>query len=61
MKPSNALSSIIYCVGNNSDVEQRILDEIEKVFDHGPNLNITYENLNKLEYIEAVIKEGKCL
>jgi hypothetical protein len=49
----------VYCVGNNPDVEQRILNEIKRVFGHGSDFNITYEDLNKLEYIEAVIKEGK--
>nr|CAG8587266.1 10477_t:CDS:2 [Entrophospora candida] len=55
--PTNALSFILHCVGNNPDVEQRIVDEIEKVFDHGVDFNNINEDLNKLEYIEAVIKE----
>ena len=36
-----------------------VLEEIEKVFGRGSDFNITYEDLNKLEYIEAVIKEGR--
>ena len=41
------------------DLEQCIFDKIKKVFNHGSDFNITYEDLNKLEYIEAVIKEGR--
>ncbi|CAI2186972.1 8838_t:CDS:2 [Funneliformis geosporum] len=48
---------ILYNVGNNPDVEQRILDEIEKVFDYRTDFKISYEDLNKLVYVEAVIKE----
>ncbi|CAH1763670.1 13620_t:CDS:2, partial [Entrophospora sp. SA101] len=55
--PSNALGSILYCVGNNPDVEQRIIEEIETVLGNKSDSNITHEDLNKLEYIEAVIKE----
>ncbi|CAG8791968.1 1598_t:CDS:2, partial [Dentiscutata erythropus] len=56
--PANTLSFIVYYVGYNLEVEQLIIDEIERVFGHGPNFNITYEDLSKLEYIEAVIKEA---
>ncbi|CAG8549530.1 3475_t:CDS:2, partial [Scutellospora calospora] len=55
--PSNTLSFILYYVSNNPEIEQNILDEIEKVFGHGSDFNINYEELCKLEYIEAVIKE----
>ncbi|CAG8535809.1 14696_t:CDS:2 [Cetraspora pellucida] len=59
--PANTLSFIVYYVGNNLDVEKLIIDEIERVFGHGSDFNITYEDLSKLEYIEAVIKEGNLL
>ncbi|CAG8857424.1 40579_t:CDS:2, partial [Gigaspora margarita] len=48
---------ILYCVRNHLEVEQHILDEIEEVFGHGADFKITFEDLNKLVYIEAVIKE----
>ncbi|CAG8501922.1 11862_t:CDS:2 [Dentiscutata erythropus] len=55
--PSNTLSFIIYYVSNDPDIEKNVLDEIEKVFDLGSNFKVTYEDLCKLEYIDAVIKE----
>ncbi|CAG8805437.1 29580_t:CDS:2, partial [Racocetra persica] len=55
--PANTLLFIVYYVGNHLDVEKLIIDEIERVFGHGSDFNITYEDLSKLEYIEAVIKE----
>ena len=38
------------------EIEQNILKEIKKVF--GDKSNLDYEDLKKLEYVEAVIKEG---
>ncbi|RIA95873.1 cytochrome P450 [Glomus cerebriforme] len=55
--PSNTLSFFLYYVGNDPDIERRVLEEIGNTFNHRPKFNITYEDLNKLEYIEAVIKE----
>ncbi|CAG8851039.1 26008_t:CDS:2, partial [Gigaspora margarita] len=56
-KPSNTLAFILYCIRNHLEVEQHILDEIEEVFGHRADFKITFEDLNKLVYIEAVIKE----
>ncbi|GBC04202.1 hypothetical protein RclHR1_05570003 [Rhizophagus clarus] len=55
--PSNTLSFVLYYIGNDPDIEQRVLNEIDKIFGHRSDFNITYEDLSKLEYIEAVIKE----
>ncbi|CAG8498194.1 8600_t:CDS:2 [Paraglomus brasilianum] len=55
--PSNTLAFIIHCVGANPDVERSIIQEIKNVFGDLTDLVITYEDLNKLVYIEAVIKE----
>jgi cytochrome P450 len=59
LKPSNTLSFVLYYIGNDPNIEQRVLDEIDMIFGHRSDFNITYEDLSKLEYIEAVIKEGK--
>ncbi|RIB25868.1 cytochrome P450 [Gigaspora rosea] len=56
--PANTLSFIVYYVGNNMEIEQFIIDEIKQVFGLSSNFKITYEDLSKLEYIEAVIKEA---
>ncbi|CAB4386883.1 cytochrome P450 [Rhizophagus irregularis DAOM 181602=DAOM 197198] len=55
--PSNTLSFVLYYIGNDPDIKQRVLDEIDNIFGDGPDFNVTYEDLSKLEYIEAVIKE----
>lgn len=59
LKPSNTLSFVLYYIGNDPDIKQRVLDEIDNIFGDGPDFNVTYEDLSKLEYIEAVIKEGE--
>ncbi|CAJ0829217.1 4865_t:CDS:2 [Entrophospora sp. SA101] len=52
---SDAFSFVIYYVSSHPEVEQNILKEIEQVV--GDKSNLDYEDLKKMEYIEAVIKE----
>nr|CAG8436530.1 875_t:CDS:2 [Entrophospora candida] len=52
---SSAICFIIYYVCHNPEVKQHIVEEIQKIFDL--NSDIIFEDLHKLHYCEAVIKE----
>lgn len=53
---SNALSFILMCLANYTDIQQRVRDEINQIV--APNENeISSEHLMKLPYLEMVIKE----
>ena len=51
------ISSIIYCVIKHPEVKRRLRSELDTVIGTDPTRLISYEDLNKLEYTEAVIQE----
>ncbi|CAG8522547.1 9766_t:CDS:2 [Acaulospora morrowiae] len=54
---SNSICYIVYYISHYPDVKQKLLKEFETVIGRDPNVKITLDQLNKLEYTEAVIKE----
>ncbi|KAJ8709641.1 hypothetical protein PYW08_009645 [Mythimna loreyi] len=54
---SAALTLIMLIIGTYPNVQERIFDELQEVFQHD-DTDITKENLQKLVYLEAVIKES---
>ena len=54
---SNALSYAAYELAVNPQVQERLYQEIEQVCGTDPSSHITYDQLSKLKYTDAVIKE----
>ncbi|RHZ89460.1 hypothetical protein Glove_14g21 [Diversispora epigaea] len=54
---SNTMCFLINLLENNPKVKQRMIEEIERVLGKDPNSLFTSEDLSKLEYVEAIIKE----
>ena len=52
---ANALSFALYLLAQHPDVKQKIVDEVQRVIG---NNEMTFENLNRLEYTTMVIKES---
>merc|ERR1719226_287500 len=52
---AQAMGWCLWNIMQHQDVEQRILEEAERVCGSGP---LTYDNINKLEYLDAVIRES---
>lgn len=54
---SSVMSFITYKIVDNSSVQIKLRQEIDKILDE-TNGNITYEAINKLEYLNVVVKEA---
>ncbi|CAG8515079.1 1851_t:CDS:2 [Paraglomus brasilianum] len=54
---SNLICSIIYCIVKHPEVKKRLRFELDTVLGTDPVRIISHEDLNKLEYTEAVIQE----
>lgn len=52
---TNLVCACFMYMAMNQDVQQKVFEEIEEVF--GGDLNIEYERLNELKYLEMVVKE----
>jgi hypothetical protein len=52
------LSAIVYYLGHNPEVQKRMVQELDDVLGSDRDSNITIEQINKLEYTDAVFKEG---
>jgi cytochrome P450 len=52
---ANALSFTFYLLAQHPEIKQRIVDEVQKVIGDS---EMTFENLNKLEFTTMVIKES---
>ena len=52
---ANALSYVFYLLAQHPDMKQRVVDEFERVIG---NNEMSFENLNKLEFTTMVIKES---
>ncbi|RHZ76333.1 hypothetical protein Glove_199g146 [Diversispora epigaea] len=55
---SNSICFLVYYLENNPRVKQRMIEEIEYVLGKDPNKSFTFEDLSKLKYVKAVIKEA---
>ncbi|RHZ53901.1 hypothetical protein Glove_433g23 [Diversispora epigaea] len=55
---SNSMCYLVYYLENNPRVKQRMIEEIEYVLGKDPDSSFTLEDLSKLEYVEAIIKEA---
>ncbi|RHZ44556.1 hypothetical protein Glove_718g45 [Diversispora epigaea] len=55
---SNSMCFLVNFLENNPKAKQRMIEEIERVLGKDPNFSFTLEDLLKLEYVEAVIKEA---
>ncbi|RHZ78407.1 hypothetical protein Glove_165g23 [Diversispora epigaea] len=54
---SNSLCFLVNFLENNPKAKQRMIEEIERVLGKDLNSSFVFEDLSKLEYVEAVIKE----
>ncbi|CAG8605628.1 23495_t:CDS:2, partial [Racocetra persica] len=54
---ANSITFIIYYLAHYPKVKERVVKELETVFGHDSNYRFTSEDLTKLKYCEAVIKE----
>lgn len=54
---SNTFSFVIYYISHHPNVKKRMLEEIESVFKGDETRPITLEDIEKLKYCEAIIKE----
>ncbi|CAH0697149.1 unnamed protein product [Spodoptera exigua] len=53
---SSVLQSMFFVLGSNPDVQERIFEEVQEVF--GNNEELTKQDMSKLIYLEAVLKES---
>ncbi|RHZ86163.1 hypothetical protein Glove_54g17 [Diversispora epigaea] len=58
---SNSMCFLVDFLENNPKVKLRMIEEIERVLGKDPNSSFTLEDLSKLEYVEAIIKEASRL
>lgn len=55
---SSTLSLCLYELAKNPDIQERVIDEIDRVLEMN-NGNITYDCVNDMKYLECCI-DGKC-
>ncbi|RHZ44560.1 hypothetical protein Glove_718g49 [Diversispora epigaea] len=58
---SNSMCFLVDFLENNPKAKQRMIEEIERILGKDPNSSFTLEDLSKLEYVEATIKEASRL
>ncbi|RHZ74575.1 hypothetical protein Glove_220g31 [Diversispora epigaea] len=58
---ANSLCFLVDFLEKNPRAKQRMIEEIERVLGKDPNSSFTLEDLSKLEYVEATIKEASRL
>ncbi|KAJ8715549.1 hypothetical protein PYW07_010031 [Mythimna separata] len=54
---SSVMTFILLVIGSYQNVQKRIFDELQEVFEHD-DTDVTKQDLQKLVYLEAVIKEA---
>ncbi|GFT66199.1 cytochrome P450 4C1 [Trichonephila clavipes] len=52
-----ALSWALYCLGQYPDIQQRIQEELDDIFEDDIERDIAREDLTRMKYLECVIKE----
>ncbi|XP_068905248.1 cytochrome P450 4d2-like isoform X2 [Tenebrio molitor] len=53
-----ATSFILFCLAKHKEVQDKILEEQERIFGNGQEAKVTYANLQEMKYLENVVKEG---
>lgn len=54
-----AMSWALHLIGTHKDVQRKLHEEIDKVFDDkNDGTNLTMEDIKKFEYLDRVIKES---
>ncbi|GFT66184.1 cytochrome P450 4V2 [Trichonephila clavipes] len=51
-----ALSWVLYCLGQNPKIQQKVQEELDDIFEDDIDRNIVLEDLTKMKYLECVIK-----
>ncbi|GBB93515.1 hypothetical protein RclHR1_21860001 [Rhizophagus clarus] len=54
---ANLISYIIYYVARNPDVKKKMLNDIDKIFQDDKTRPVTENDVHKLKYCEAIVKE----
>ncbi|KAK4879369.1 hypothetical protein RN001_007515 [Aquatica leii] len=54
---ASALTFAIYCLAENHLVQVRVVEELNKIFGDDPLRPITFNDIQSMKYLEAVIKE----
>ncbi|XP_063240056.1 cytochrome P450 4C1-like [Bacillus rossius redtenbacheri] len=54
---SIAMSIALMLMGLHQDVQSKVVDELEKIFEGDTERDVTYEDLTRMVYLEQVIKE----
>ncbi|XP_017773169.1 PREDICTED: uncharacterized protein LOC108560224 [Nicrophorus vespilloides] len=52
-----ALSFIVYCLSINPDIQDKVFEEQQQIYEKDPNIDLTYNILQSMNYLEKVIKE----
>lgn len=53
-----AMVWIIYRVGLNAKVQEKVHEEVDRVFGANTHRDLTYDDLQNLEYLDSVVMEG---
>ncbi|CAL1271327.1 unnamed protein product [Larinioides sclopetarius] len=51
------ISWILYCIGLYPEVQKKVVDELDQIFQNEPEREVTREDLTKMKYLECAIKE----
>ncbi|GFY61360.1 cytochrome P450 4C1, partial [Trichonephila inaurata madagascariensis] len=51
-----ALSWALYCLGQNPEIQQRVQEELDDIFEDDIDRDIVREDLTRMKYLECVIK-----
>ncbi|KAF5277799.1 hypothetical protein FQR65_LT03779 [Abscondita terminalis] len=54
---TSALSFTVYTLSKHPEIQQRVFEELNNVLGNDKTVQFTYDNLQKLKYLEQVIKE----
>ena len=49
----------VYLLGQNTDAQRKLQDELDQIFGSDPNRDLTDEDVCKLKYMDMVIKEAQ--
>ena len=56
LQTSNAMLWTMYCLAKNPEIQDKLYSETQKVL--GETGEVTAENISKLTYVKAVLKEA---
>nr|XP_015833599.1 PREDICTED: cytochrome P450-like protein isoform X1 [Tribolium castaneum] len=55
---ATAISFILLCIANHNEVQDKIIEEQERLFGCEKNPKVTFAHLQEMQFLENVIKEG---